>query len=75
MASQELDEPEDLKTAYNNLKEAEQFVNNVTQLNDKFMADIYGYNRYYQEEVYPEFVKKYTKELKKLDNYSDTTDP
>ena len=75
MAAHELDEPEDLKTAYNNPNEAKQFVNNITGLTDTFMADIRCYNRYCQEEAYPEFVMKYMKELKQLDNYFDTTDP
>ena len=75
MAAHELDEPDDLKNAYNNPKEAKQFVNNVTQLTDKFMADIHCYNRSHQEETYPEFVTKYMKELKQLNNYIDTTNP
>ena len=39
------------------------------------MADIRCYNRYCQEEVFPEFMMKYMKELKQLDNYFDTANP
>ena len=51
MAAQDIDEPEELKTAYNNPKEAEQSMSKVTQLRDRFMSDILSYNRYKQEEA------------------------
>ena len=39
------------------------------------MADITGYDQYKQEEVYTEFVWKYVKELKNLDDYFKDTSP
>ena len=74
MAANELDEPDEFKTAYNNPKEAEQFMNNVTKLTDNFMANIHSYNKYHQEEAYSKFFRKYTKELKELNGYFDTMD-
>ena len=38
MAAQDTDEPEELKTAYNNPKEAEQFVSKVMQLTDSCLT-------------------------------------
>ena len=70
MASNELDDPDtEFATAYNNPKEATQFVSEVNKLMDKFMTDIRGYDRYKQEEAYEEFTRKYTKLLKELDDY------
>ena len=63
------------KTAHNNPEEAKKFVKGIVILVDKFMADITGYDRYKQEEVYAEFVWKYVKELKNLDDYFKDTSP
>ena len=57
------------KMAHNNPGEAAQFVTNITILVEDFMIDINGYDRYKQEDAYPEFVRKYVKELKTLDDY------
>ena len=57
------------KTAHNNPEEAAKFVANITILVEDFMIDINGYDRYKQEDAYPEFVRKYVKELKTLDDY------
>ena len=75
MVAQEIDEPEELKTAYNNPKEAEQFMSRVMQSTDRFMSDILSYDRYKQEEAYGKFVRKYMKELQKLDDYFNEADP
>ena len=45
------------------------------QLTDRFMSDILGYDRYKQKEAYGKFVRKYTKELQKLDDYFNGADP
>ena len=68
------DEPV-FKTAHNNPEEAEQFIKSIVALVDKFMADITGYDQYKQEEAYTEFVQKYVKELKNLDDYFKDTSP
>ena len=47
----------------------------VIKLVDSFVADVTGYNRYKQEEAYGEFVRKYTKELRQLDDYFNDADP
>ena len=57
------------KMAHNNLEEAAKFVTNITILVEDFMIDINGYDWYKQEDAYPEFVRKYVKELKTLDYY------
>ena len=57
------------KTAHNNPEEAAKFVANITILVEDFMIDIYRYDWYKQEDAYPEFVRKYVKELKTLDDY------
>ena len=57
------------KTAQNNPEEAAKFVTNITILVEDFMIDINGYDWYKQEDTYPEFVRKYVKELKTLDDY------
>ena len=57
------------KTAHNNPEEAAKFVTNRTILVEDFMIDINGYDWYKQEDAYPEFVRKYVKELKTLDDY------
>ena len=57
------------KMAHNNLEEAAKFVTNITILVEDFMIDINRYDRYKQEDAYPEFVRKYVKELKTLDDY------
>ena len=62
-------------TAHNNPEEAEKFIKSIVTLVDKFMADITGYDRYKQEEAYTEFVRKYVKELKNLDDYFKDTSP
>ena len=56
------------KTAHSNSKEAAKFVANITTLVQDFMIDINGYDQYKQEDAYPEFVRKYVKELKTLDD-------
>ena len=56
------------KMAHNNPEEAAKFVTNITILVEDFMIDIIGYDRHKQEDTYPEFVRKYVKELKTLDN-------
>ena len=56
------------KTAHSNLEEAAKFVANITILVQDFMIDINGYDQYKQEDAYPEFVRKYVKELKTLDD-------
>ena len=61
------------KMAHNNLEEAAKFVANITILVQDFMIDINGYDRYKQEDAYPEFVRKYVKELKTLDDYFKDT--
>ena len=43
-------------TAHNNPEEAKKIVKSIVTLVDKFMADITGYDRYKQEEVYTKFV-------------------
>ena len=63
------------KTAYNNPEEAKKFIKSIMTLVEKFMADITSYDRYMKEEAYPEFVWKYVKELKNLDNYIKDTSP
>ena len=63
------------KTAHNNPEEAEKFIKSIVILVDKFMADITGYDRDKQEEACTEFVLKYVKELKTLDNYFKDTSP
>ena len=62
------DEPT-FKMAHNNLQEAVKFVTNITILVEDFMIDINRYDQYKQEDAYPEFVRKYVKELKTLDDY------
>ena len=57
------------KMAHNNLEEAAKFVTNITILVEDFMIDINRYYRYKQEDAYPEFERKYVKELKTLDDY------
>ena len=60
-----MDEDEPMfKTAHNNPDEAVKFVNNITVLVEDFMIDINRYDQYKQEDAYPEFVRKYVKELK-----------
>ena len=63
------------KTAPNSPEKANKFIKSIVTLVDKFMADITGYDRYKQEEAYPEFVQKYVKELQNLDNYFKDTSP
>ena len=75
MVTNELDKPDEFKTAYNNPKETEQFVKKVIKLVDSFVANVTDYNRYKQEEAYGELVQKYTKELKQLDDYFNGADP
>ena len=55
--------------AHNNPDEAAKFVANITILVQDFMIDINGYDQYKQNDAYPEFVRKYVKELKTLDDY------
>ena len=55
--------------AHNNPQEAAKFVTNITILVEDFMIDINKYDQYKQEDAYPEFVRKYVKELKTLDDY------
>ena len=57
------------KMAHNYPEEAAKFVANITILVQDFMIDINGYDRYKQEDTYPEFVRKYVNELKTLDDY------
>ena len=57
------------KMAHNNPEEAAKFVTNITILVEDFMIDINRYYRYKQEDTYPEFERKYVKELKTLDDY------
>ena len=57
------------KMAHNNPEEATKFVANITILVQDFMIDINRYDWYNQEDAYPEFVGKYVKELKTLDDY------
>ena len=57
------------KMAHNNPEKAAKFVANITILVQDFMIDINGYDRYKQEDAYPEFVRKYVKEPKTLDDY------
>ena len=57
------------KMAHNNPEEAVKFVANITILVQDFMIGINGYDRYKQKDAYPEFVRKYVKELKTLDDY------
>ena len=68
------DEPM-FKTAHNNPEEAAKFVTNITILVEDFMIDINGYDQYKQEDAYPEFVRKYVKELKTLDDYFKDASP
>ena len=75
MATNELDEPEEFKTTYNNPKEAKEFVNKIIKLVDSFVANVTGYHRYKQEKACGEFVQKYIKELKQLDDYFNDADP
>ena len=75
MMTNELYEPYEFKTSYNNLKKAQQLVNKVVKLVNSFVADVTGYNRYKQEEAYGKFLQKYTKELKQLDDYFNDADP
>ena len=51
------------KTAHSNLEEAAKFVTSITILVEDFMIDFNRYDRYKQEDTYPEFVRKYIKEL------------
>ena len=68
--SDDMDEEEPtFKMAHNNLEEAVKFVTKITILVEDFMIDINRYDRYKQEDTYPEFVRKYVKELKTLDDY------
>ena len=72
--SEDMDEDEPtFKMADNNPEEAVQFVTNITILVEDFMIDINGYDSYKQEDAYPEFVRKYVKELKTLDDYFKDT--
>ena len=57
------------KMAHNNPEEAVKSVTNITILVEDFMIDINGYDQYKQEDAYPEFVRKYVKELKTLGDY------
>ena len=57
------------KMAHNNPEEAAKFVANITILVQDFMIDINRYDWYKQEDACPEFVRKYVKELKTLDDY------
>ena len=63
------------KKAHNNPEEAKIFVKSIVTLVDKFMADITSYDRYKQEKVYMDFVQKYVKEFKNLDDYFKDTSP
>ena len=57
------------KTAHNKPEEEAKFVTYISILVEDFMIDINGYDWYKQEDTYPEFVRKYVKELKTLDDY------
>ena len=71
-----MDEDEPMfKMAHNNPEEAAKFVTKITILVEDFMIDINGYDRYKQEDAYPEFVRKYVKELKTLDDYFKDASP
>ena len=57
------------KMAHNNPEEVVKFVTNITILVEDFIIDINGYDQYKQEDAYSEFVRKYVKELKTLEDY------
>ena len=57
------------KMAHNNPEKAAKFATNITILVEDLMIDINRYDWYKQEDAYPEFVRKYVKELKTLDDY------
>ena len=56
------------KLGHNNPDEAAHFLNDITQLTDRFMESISSFNRYAQEDVYPTYVFKLHKHMMELDH-------
>ena len=56
------------KLGHNNPNEAAHFLEDITQLTDRFMESMSSFNRYAQEDVYPTNVFKLHKHMMELDN-------
>ena len=61
------DEPPE-KAGHNNLEEAAWFIKDITDLTNKFMEDIQGYNHYKAQAVYKQYIFYFHKKLVELDS-------